>query len=223
MKLDDLNEWKVFIVKAKRQKVCTCRFSSLGHKKVQKYLSSSPSPLPKNTVCYFKLFWLKIPFSFYSKISKFNFFQINFLYNLSLRLILREDNTLFQSSSSCFVTSFERLLRLEKWRILHSEMRKGGKQNLTLPTHMSSFETMRLIFPHFSFNLFHYRPLELTVNFASWRALWQALWTCGQIFWDREGDNLPLEYAFYSSFWESLWSQMEEHMYSRYVKNPICI
>ena len=149
---------------------------------------------------------------FRKKIAKFFFW-----------LIIREDNTLIQSSSSCFVTSFERLPRLEKWRILHSEMRKGGKQNLTLPTHISSFETMRLIFPHFSFNLFHYRPLELTVNFALWRALWQALWTCGQIFWDREGDNLPLEYAFYSSFWESLWSQMEEHMYSRYVKNPICI
>ena len=42
VKLDDLNEWKVFIVKAKQQKVCTCRFSSLGHKKVQKYLSSLP-------------------------------------------------------------------------------------------------------------------------------------------------------------------------------------
>ena len=31
-----------------------------------------------------------------------------------IAVIIREDNTLIQSSSSCFVTSFERLPRLEK-------------------------------------------------------------------------------------------------------------
>ena len=57
VKLDDLNEWKVFIVKAKQQKVCTCRFSSLGHKKVQKYLSSSPSLHFQKTQCVISNFF----------------------------------------------------------------------------------------------------------------------------------------------------------------------
>ena len=132
MKLDDLNEWKVFIVKAKQQKVCTCRFSSLGHKKVQKYLSSLPlSTSQKHSVLFQTFLTQNSLFILLKNLKNLLFSKWNFLCNLSyFWLILREDNTLIQSSSSCFVTSFERLPRLEKWRILHSEMRKGGNKIL---------------------------------------------------------------------------------------------
>ena len=83
VKLDDLNEWKVFIVKAKQQKVCTCRFSSLGHKKVQKYLSSLPLSTSQKHSVLFQTFRLKISFHFTQQFQKSTFSKIKFLYNLS--------------------------------------------------------------------------------------------------------------------------------------------
>ena len=65
--------------------------------------------------------------------------------------------------------------------------------------------------------LFLFRPLALTANFALWRVWWRASLICGRNFWDREGDNLPLAYAFFSSSWEYPWSPTEAHMSSRYI------